>query len=151
MSPGTAGGRPANPCRIAVRELLYHQAPQEQPTAVESVFSRPLSTEEQPYTRKAKVNEAWVPVETGWLLGAGMLHLANEEGRFQQVQPTPGERAAAARKVVEVGLAVAEGEVAVCWLLRPGESLRAEPAEVGRLRLRCREGVARVTVNVFPE
>ena len=151
MSPGTAGGRPANPCRIAVRELLYHQAPQEQPTAVESVFSRPLVSDEQPYVRKVKVGGAWEAVETGWLVDAGMLHLANEEGRFQQVQPTPAERAAAARKVVEVGLAVAEGEVVVCWLLRPGESLRAEPAEVGRLRLRCREGVARVTVNVFPE
>lgn len=147
------------PGRLTVVETVYHQEPGQQPTALTTRYGRPLETAEQPFTRRLRLGDAWQPLPAGWLDAAALLHLVNEEGRQLTRQPTPADRQALAGRVVEVGVLPpghwglsAETAVApvVCWLVRPGESLRAEPAALAALVLRCRQESARVTLTLLP-
>src|SRR3990167_2766898 len=58
------------PARIVVVENVYYQKTGEpNATATESRFSHWLVTDEQPYIRKIKVGEEWMPIDRGWIEG----------------------------------------------------------------------------------
>lgn len=146
-----AAARPAAAAgHLSVVEQLYHEAP-DHPTPHGHQFSRRLETDEQAYSRTLKVGPDWRPLDCGWVRKVGMLLLVNAEGRFRTVQPTEGERAEAAGRVVEVAfLSALGGDLQPALLLRPGESQRYEPADAGAIRLRCRGGMARVLLTLIP-
>jgi len=133
------------PSRLVISETVYHQNHDADPTSADSCFSRTLASDEQPYSRRVVIGEAWQPLDCGWVEQASMLVLANQEGRFVQVIPTQAERDTMAAKIVEVGY----GDMAA-WLVRPGESFRAEPADLKAIRVRCRSGSAKCQLTVFP-
>lgn len=150
--------------RIAVVETVYHQAAGEQPTSVESRFQRWLEGNEQPCVRRCHdrenvATEDWKPLDAGWIRQAGMIVLTNDEGRFSQTIPTSQEHDEAIARVIEVGCyPVGEWDMSpetsivllACWLVLPGESLRAQPVNLKSLRVRCRKGTAKFTLCVFP-
>lgn len=136
--------------RITVVETVYHQTVPDQPTALESRFSRFLASDEQVYVRRLTVGEDWQRLDTGWLKVASLLLVSNDEGRGQQVQPTDQERADIAARVIEVAHGEYRSAILPDWLIPPGESLRGCPASLGNIWLRCRQGVARCTVVLFP-
>ena len=143
--------RPATPQDIlTVTETIYHQSWGEGPTSVNSAFTRELSIQEQPYSRKIKIGETWQPLDLGWFSDrpndVGMIQLVNEEGHFEQTQPTDEERAEAAAKVIELNFLALTNS----WLILPRESFRGCPSLPGGVRIRCRSGVARATINVYP-
>jgi hypothetical protein len=126
---------------------VYFQQPSAAPLAVESSFSRGVEGEEQPWVRRLSVGKDWQPLDAGWLPLASCLLILNEEGRHWAVIPTPEQSQAAAERIV----LVAPDDSEVGWKVRPGESMRAEPSDVKKLRLRCLgEGSARVQIIAIP-
>lgn len=138
--------------RLTVVEHVYHQeGGGKSPTGADSVSARFLLTDEQPFIRKTRIGETWVPVETGWLRnkGVSLVRIANEATVFT-VYPSPQEKEEAERKVLEIGMEDGSG-VRRFAVVRPGESIRFEPDAFPSLRVRCRSGFAQVTIHVFPE
>ena len=129
---------------LTVVETVYHQPAGEEPTAVSVQFVRPLETQEQPYVRKIKVGEQWQPLDLGWVEQPGMILLVNDEGKFTQVNPTDEERAEAESKVIAVG------NDSGSWLVYPGSCFRGEAAPFSDVAVRCKSGVARATIHVYP-
>lgn len=143
------------PARLTVVETVYHQPAAGPPTATESRFSRPLGSDEQPYSRRLTIPTRWVRLDPGWVGGGcAALALSNEGPVARRTTvPTPEEAAADAALVVTVGVAAdPEGAtVAPFARVRPGESLRLEPADPGRLMLVCSgEAPARVLLTLIP-
>jgi len=133
--------------RLVVVETVYCQSPGEQPVAVESRFGRALNSQEQPYRRVIKVGESWQPLDHGWVEEASMLVISNEEGKYLQVVPTEEQRKELETKVVELAFPGQSG----CWLIPPGDSFRGCPSGLGSLLVRCRKGMSKCVVHVFPK
>lgn len=131
--------------RLTIVECVYHQPFGEQPTVVEHRYSRELESKEQVYERRVTIGENWQPLDTGWIERLGLLVIANHEGHGLQRAPSDDERAAIAARVVEVGL---DGRA--IWLVLPGESMRATPATLSGLQVRCQRGEARCTIHAYP-
>lgn len=134
------------PDQLTVVEHVYHQPAGEQPTGIETRFSRHLKTQEQPYCRRLLIGEDWVALDHGWVNEASHMVVQNMEGRFTQVNPTDEQCKEVAARVIELGYQNAKGY----WLIGPGESLRGQPNVLDGLMLRCQQGKAQVTINVFP-
>lgn len=142
--------------RLTVVETAYHQIVGERPSQVERRFTRELAGGEQLWERRLRVVPEWQPIDLGWIERPGLLILANEEGRWDQVNPTPAERAEAAAKVLEV--AFVRGPLrqddsyslpSADLLILPGESNRIHPADDVTVCVRCTAG-CRMTVWAFP-
>lgn len=134
------------PDRLTVVEYVYHQQMGREASMFESRFSRALGDHEQPYERQVTVGEDWQSLDCGWVERVGMLVLRNEEGRHMQLNPTAEERRAIAGRVVEIRTK----DQPAAWLVHPGESLRACPADAAGLEVRCQAGEARVTIHAIP-
>lgn len=133
--------------RLTVVDTVYYQSPEMQATSAESRFSRPLDTlDEQPYIRRMKVTEEWAPLDCGWLNECSMLMLVNEEGKGLEKIPTEEEKTEISKRVIEVRF----GSETVEWLILPGESLRGYPINPKLMFIRCRNGCAKLTINLFP-
>lgn len=164
MVPVTAA--PRSRPRVTVVEQAYYQSPDDQPRVVETRYTQDLQSDEQPYLRVMKLTEEWKPIDCGWIEDASLLILTNEEGRVGTVIPPREEQDAAALKVVEVGWEVGAPPtgprtmhspeipppppIVPCIAVPPGKSVRITPQLLRAMRLRCRSGMARVTVNLFP-
>lgn len=137
--------------RLTVVETVYHQNGTDQPTSAYSSFCRTLvSQDEQPFAKQVKVTEDWRPLDLGWIEQAGMVVIRNESGVFKIVIPTDSEREVEMRKVVEVGFCTGSYEITPSVLIPPTESARFYPYELSQLRIRCRSGMAKCTVHLFP-
>lgn len=121
--------------RMTVVEQIYHQADSLPPKALPSNYGRMLETDEAPYGRpNLVVEQEWVTLETGWLKDSyGVLSLSNKT--------TNSEKSS----VLEVRL----GDSPYYWLVRPEESMRAEPS--CPVSVRCREGSAKISYTFFPK
>ncbi len=142
------------PARLTVSDTVYYQSVGADPEAVDHRFSRFVASDEQPYARRLTIPTAWVRLDPGWLAGnVGMMKVVNEGHPGRTALPTAGEREADAGLVVELAVSLnTEGTMAVAFArLRPGESLRFEPTDPGRLMLRCvGSGPTRVLLNLYP-
>lgn len=146
--------------RVTVRDGVYYEAPDVQPTQ----FARPYAywvessaDEFPPYGPKPTVIRGeWTPLDTGWLDGrVGELCLRNEEGRFK-VYPTPAQEKAAAARIVQIGVLGQEfGDtdgppIRPVARVHPGRSCRFEPEPGQELYVRCIADQARCTLTLFP-
>lgn len=152
------GEPPARPerARLTCTGQLVYEAPQGEPFAAETAWSRDLATDEQVYHRSAKATGEWAPLPAGWIKDLGrcsQLVLRNDAGRRLGRRPGPEERAALERQVLEVGLVVDERQGSRTMhspprtgpqafaLVRPfGLDGRFEPAALGRLVVRSADG-----------
>jgi hypothetical protein len=138
--------------RLTVVETAYHQIVGERPSQVERRFTRELAGGEQLWERRLRVVSEWQPIDLGWIDRPGLLILANEEGRWDQVNPTPAERAEAAAKILEVAFLRQDDLYPLSLadlLVLPGESSRVHPADGVTVYVRCTTG-CRMTVWAFP-
>ena len=127
-------------------EQVYHQISGGQPHLVESRFSRKLESDEQLYERHSKIGEEGGPLDCGWIKEAGQLIIINHEGQNLQVNPTDEEREELRGKVLQLYT----GDPENCWLIPPGESMRAYPLNAPNLRIRSLRGVIRFSLYLFP-
>jgi len=139
---------PAPGSYLVVVEQVYYQVRGEEPAAAESRYARHVSGDEQCYERHVRAGPEWRPLDLGWLAGRplSLLVLRNDEGRHLDANPTPERRRELDGRVVEL----AQDGGGAFALVRPGESLRLEPADPARLRLRCRAGAARCVLGAYP-
>lgn len=141
--------------RIVVVDSVYYQAPGGQPVSINPMHSRTVESEEDPFIRRMVVGEGWVPLECGHIRDASLLVLVNE-GTPRTVRPTEAEAREDADRVIEFGIAtVLPSEYRpecrqVVALIFPKESARFTPSSLPHIRLRCRRGRVKVTVNIFP-
>lgn len=143
---------------------LYHSPAEGEASECSHSWTLWLETDEQPWgPRHVQVGPEWVPLPDGWggefAAQAAAVVLFNREGTFRTVTPTPEEREAARAKVVEVGVATvwpdgleATDTVEPFACVRPltSQPIQLPPGGLGRLRLRCPAGKARVSVTIFP-
>ncbi len=144
--------------RIAVVEMVYFQETGVSPIAITTRFSRKLHSDEQPCIRKIKIGQDWLPVEMGWVRDCGMLVINNDEGKFK-TNPSEDQLATVSKMIVEVAVQPPEEKnrnmhsppkigPQLFAVIPPQESLRLIPS--GNLVVRCRSGIARITINAFP-
>jgi len=110
---------------------------------VESKYCRVLSHSDRPYQRTYKVGETPGPLDLGWARewpAVGLIHVSNDEGKYNSFIPTPKEVQERALKIVELG----------DWLIYPGESMRGVHKDIQTLLVRCRSGFAEITITIFP-
>lgn len=144
--------------RFGVNQTVYYYgAGNPQHKSYNSTYSAKCDMNEAPYERNLRVTEEWQQLDQGWFKDypgkePEEMLLINEEGSLLQRIPTEGERAEIASRIVEVGIGNRD-QLAVCPIARikPGRSLRYSPQEIGRVWLRCRKGVARVSLILIPE
>lgn len=134
--------------RLTVVETVYHRPFGQDPTAVETGFTRELKTAEQVYTRRLTATEDWQSLDCGWLESCSSLSIENLAGKNLQVVPSEEERAEIAKQVIEICPLGWDG---FPWLVYPGESMRACPSMVTALRIRCLSGKAKFIVSLVPE
>jgi hypothetical protein len=130
--------------RFTVIETVYHHSTDTEPTSVEAKFVRFLRSDDQPYKRKCKAQEAWSLIDTGWVESPSLLSIVNEEGRFLQVNPTKEQREAIDAAVLEISF---DGATAHMYV-PPGETFRVSP--LVRIHVRSRKGEAKYTVFAVP-
>ena len=148
-----------SPARLTIVSVVYHQPLGEEPHSFPHKISKPLTTDEQAYTRKLKVTQEWQPIDIGWLTSLSLLLITNEEGKYT-TQPSEEEKLAISQRVLEVGIKVEGGyPLSVTYpgptpifLIGPGDSFSASPCNCKSLYLRCQNhSVAKVTINAFPK
>lgn len=143
--------------RLGVNQTLYYQKMNGEQKAYTSKYTAVCRMEEAPYERNLRVTEEWQQLDSGWFREypgkePEEMLLVNEEGSLLQRIPTEEEKASIASRIVEVGAVAGEtGIVLPVAKIKPGRSLRYSPQEVGRVWLRCRKGVARVSLVLIPE
>lgn len=172
LGPGAPAGH------VTVVEQVSRHLGLEQPWAVANTYMTLVGSDEQVYERHTRVGEGWRPLDCGWVRGAAVLILRNDEGRQQlQVNPSPQEVEAVARRVVQLGVRpgsppassgaggpadrrfrtmfspepVPDLPPSPVADLRPGESLRLRPSALASLSVRCLAGEARITVVAVPD
>lgn len=163
--------RPVLKARLTVAGQVSLQRLKAGSVGVSVRFSRWLGTDEQPWDREILVTEEWQPLNLGWLSGGASFLVLTNTRAAHQVIPSAEEQSANEARVVEVGLMLvpatkeksgplnmwdeaptADSPTPVaCWLVPPGESLPATPADVRLLYLRCRQGEARVRLWLAPK
>ncbi len=142
--------------RLVLVESIYHQQPGDPPSAVESRWSRWLTSQEQPYVRRIQATPAWQKIDSGWVGDdCSLLRLSNEEGKNHQFIPTEEEKERVKGLRLEVGIALVEGasgegDVLPFLSIDPGLCCRFCPTQASSLRIRCLGGPCRCNVAVYP-
>jgi hypothetical protein len=140
---------------ITVVEAIYYTAEGQQPTAVETRFTRRVTSDEQVWTRRIKIGAEWVRLDTGWLDKPSLVVLSNEAGKGLQTYPSEGEKQNISGRIIEVGQEVGtQGMpgwyiVPFCLIL-PGEGHRLHPILPVALYARCRQGESLCILSAFP-
>lgn len=62
---------------LTVRDILYHQAPEEEVVAVEDGYEISLTTSEEPFPKTYILGPDPQPLDLGWLPEGGLVHLKN--------------------------------------------------------------------------
>lgn len=165
LVPPPRAGRPAGvddpqpravppPARLVVVETVYHQAHGREPTSSITRYVRFLGTDEEPYRKRFDVGPEWVQLPKTWIEGTpSCLVIKNEGLPPAEVKETAAEKEARAAVILELGVAVTvagAGYVAPVATIRPGESVRFEPASVPSLRVRCPNGPVKAHVFLTP-
>ena len=143
----------AVPDRLTVVERVYHQPGGEEAICELTRFTRLLSTNEQVYTRKGKVEQEWKPLDVGWFSESccGLLLLSNLEGEFPDRIPTPEEKSDVAARILEVSFGPLDGpEFYAHCIVLPKESLRIHPARVNRIAVRSKHGTVHYRTCIYP-
>ncbi len=135
-------------CRAIVTGQVSHQSPGADAVSVVLGHVRTLEGDEQPVRRRCQVGATWEPLYRGWLSSCSCLVIHNHEGEVSQTVPSAEERAAIASRVVELRLGVGDAGRLLCL---PGESLGPLcPADLTAVWIRCRDGSAKITVDILP-
>lgn len=133
--------------RLTVVEQVSYQGEESGVVGSHAAYSRRLKTDEQPWVREFTLGDQWKPLECGWIEACGLMTLKNK-GLTATVElcflppDDLGPR---------TNWSPPKREPSADCYLPPGESMRVVPADVKRLRVRCREGSARCALTLYPE
>ena len=161
-TPRETRAAPVAKARIVVTTTITHVPPRGEPTSLAVGTARNCKSDELPYRRPSGsfvVGAEWRPLDLGWLgegdenesgEGAvvGQVALYNTEGTTLEKIPTPEEREAINRRVVEVAVRDCAGDPIPVLLVRPGDVFRGEPTDAGKLIFRCQDPAQKVRCDL---
>ena len=124
--------------RVTVVDTINHQLTNGKPKCVVSRFSMSCASDEEAYSRRMKVGEAWMPLDFGYIDAASMVVLENEAD-IHVVNLTEAEKAEAAKRIVEVSGG---------WEIHPGQSMRGTASR--DVQVRSKSGIVNLRIYVFP-
>lgn len=84
---------PVNDCdRLTGHFSLIHESCGIQPVKAHGVFTKMLTSKEQPYQRRLQVGEAQTRMEIGWIENPGYLVIENKKTLGSNLNPTTEQR-----------------------------------------------------------
>lgn len=95
--------------RVTLMTKMYHQLPDFDATSPQTTpYVELMENEEQPYQRRLKVGEEWVPIDFGWTAesGCAFIHIINEYRVRRRVTPMPEVKQEDLLHVLEIGKAI---------------------------------------------
>lgn len=136
--------------RMTVQQTLSHEHFGEQPTQVTSTYSRLLKNKEQPYKRRMVIGPTWQAIDLGWFTDnpndVGTVIIENGEGLGYVEQPSPEEREAADKRIIEISFTKISSQADLCY---PRSIKILHPNNADGLFLRCQAGQAKIQVHVY--
>lgn len=134
--------------KVTVVEQFYYRAFDEEAQQITSQFSYSLKTrDEQVFSKREKVGEAWEPINLGWLDGCSNLIIQNKEGIFKDKNPTEEQVEDALKKILEVR----HKDDKHSWLILPTTSVRFTPSDSKNLVIKSQFGTTKFTLNAIPK
>jgi hypothetical protein len=119
---------PAEPHQITVLETVYHAAPGQQLTSVTTTWTLPIESDEQVYQRRVRLTSDWQPLDCGWVIDVALVLIKNDG-------VTP----------------IRVGNAELTFVLRPGETFRAQPLGVMDRPSLCALDGGVAQVYVYPK
>ncbi len=139
------------PNRLVRVSHTYFQSEGGEPVPLTCQCAVPLASAEDAYRRTTDVGEEAVPLDCGWIKGqASLVVVQNRTGMRELTNPTADRSKAVDDAVVEVALGSQVGGIPFALVGPRGRTAEFQPLDARTLWLRCRRGVAQVTVHVFP-
>jgi len=130
--------------RLTISEQIYiRHLEGEGPTVFTHRYNTPLSSEEQPYSRRYKIGTVWEDLSVGWITDAKYLWIENHGAGKLQRQPTLSEAEKRANRIVEISFREDPD-----LFVYPGESIRVSPSNLTSIQLRVRDEPTFVTVTL---
>lgn len=135
--------------RLTIVETIHYQPPvaASRAESIMDQFSRQLTTDDQPCTRRLTATEEWKKIDGCWLEQASMVAITNETGKNRQTFPSKEELEEIAKTIIEVSF---DGGLSPAILVHPGQLERFTPIDFSRIKIRCRHGVAKFSAAIFP-
>lgn len=138
--------------RMTVNFSAHYQQDRNDAVSVDVHFSAMLpQADEGPLQRsgtKVKATEQWAPLNFWWLEDCpGMVVIENLEGRHFDVQPTPEEKADAAKRVIVVRTDPGQANL---HRIAPGHAWPFDVERPEMIEVRCVHGDAHYCLTVFP-
>ena len=143
---GTAPVSVQDCSRLTLVGQVYHQQAGCDPSQASTRFSCFLETDEQAYERILRANSKWQQLDRGWIDSASVLVITNQERYNAKPNFSQEEKRAIEDNTLEVSYQDSEDS----WLVPPGQSMRACPSDLSRLRVRTRGGAVRFSIFIVP-
>lgn len=154
--------------RIVIIRTIQFAERDGQPISQELNSRREVISSMQPYgpRRSIEVGEKWESLDLGWfrldnkLHEIGELAITNQEGKFTQIIPTPQEKQEALLKVLELGIksdfdpSQSPTSFALIPASQDGFTLQHHefiPSDPKQVMIRCRMGIAKYSITVYPK
>lgn len=144
-------GAPANENldRCSVRFQVMYEQGGEAAVAVDAApFDYNPFNNGQPFNRRLRVDETFVPLETGWVTAPVFLVLQNKTGLNRQIKPTKAEIEEDMKAIVEIRLG--DSDDAPIIPVRRGRVAIFELPQNASVFIRSQAGIAAVSIDAFP-
>lgn len=144
--------------RISIVETIVHQVPRHNPTIIETRLSNLVKSDEEPYFRpRLKVGKEWIKIETGWLDGStedkevGRIIIKNH-GPDRETGGVIGkeEKDKIALMYLEICMNPDTADGYDDAYILVGDSLRICSGHIEYWRIRCPNGVTRISILALP-
>lgn len=137
------------PDRLTINLTMHHEHSGDSPHSIQSIMWGYLETSDQTWSRRGEIGEAPEPIPLGWfsdMSQIGYVVVENLEGKNEQLRPSKEQQAETAGRVIQIG-----ADSGLQLLVRPGWPQQFLPAELTGLTMRCRSGIARYRLTLFPK
>jgi len=131
--------------RLTCILMVRHEHGGDDPKSIDCRYSALLETKEQMYSRRLKVGQNWVEIETGWVNSPGLLVIQNHPTKFA-TNPTKEQRDEDQKRFLEISY---DGNKP--WLVSPGRFFVAQPSDLAGCKMRCVQGTAEITISAIPQ
>lgn len=133
--------------RITARIDVYHETLDEQPEDFHVTFSELTDqSEEEVYSRKIKVTEEWIPIDTGWVSEVGCILLKNTNKKYR-LMPDEDEIESEKKKVIRIRT----DKTGDGWIVGKGMFFFGYPSDTATTEIKCEFETTTVELNIFPK
>jgi hypothetical protein len=143
---------------VTVNANTYFQPVGRPGKQISTRYDHPAYTTASLYEKEIVVREAWQPLDVGGVEECSLMVLQNPVEQFYHVLPSAEDRRAADARVVEVAFTPPDdqdyGDIEpedVLYEVPPGRGAILTARNLSRLVVRCKKGVTRINLFLFPK